>query len=234
MPTPEIVTRESWLKARRDLLDREKELTRLRDQVTRERQELPWVKVEKNYSFNSIDGTRSLAQLFGNQSQLIVQHFMFGENWDEGCPMCSFWADNHDAMMVHLSQRDVSLVAVSRGPIEKLLAYKQRMGWQFEWVSSSDSTFNFDFQVSFTPDILESGQASYNYRPFAGQMEEMPGFSVFLKDEDGTVYHTYSLFSRGLDALNPAYQFLDLLPRGRNEGELPYPMSWVRRHDSYQ
>jgi len=234
MTTPDIVTRESWVKARKNLLNREKELTRLRDQVTRERQELPWVKVEQNYTFNSADGTRSLAQLFGNRSQLIVQHFMFGVSWDEGCPMCSFWADYHDAMMVHLNQRDVSLVAVSRGPVDKLGAYKQRMGWQFEWVSSSDSTFNFDFQVSFPADILESGQAYYNYHPVAEPMEELPGFSVFAKDNDGAIYHTYSLYSRGLDALNPAYQYLDLLPRGRDEGELPFPMSWVRRHDSYQ
>ncbi len=229
-----VVSRADWIAERLDLLRKEKELTRLRDETSANRRELPWVLVEKDYVFEGPEGPVSLADLFDGRSQLIVQHFMFGPDWEEGCPMCSFWADNYDPTTIHLNQRDVTMVAISRGPFEKLQAYRERMGWSFLWVSSRENEFNFDFNVSFEAEQLEKGEVTYNYRDGGTSMQEAPGFSVFCKADDGTIYHTYSVYSRGLDPLNSAYQYLDLVPKGRDEAELPYGMAWVRRHDRYE
>ncbi len=229
-----VVSRADWIAQRLDLLKKEKELTRLRDETSANRRELPWVLVEEDYVFEGPDGPVSLADLFDGRSQLIVQHFMFGPDWEEGCPMCSFWADNYDPTTIHLNQRDVTMVAISRGPFEKLQAYRERMGWSFLWVSSRENEFNFDFNVSFEAEQLEKGEVTYNYRDGGTSMQEAPGFSVFYKADDGTIYHTYSVYSRGLDPLNSAYQYLDLVPKGRDEAELPYGMAWVRRHDRYE
>ena len=232
MQTPRpTASRSEWLEARVRLLGREKELTRLRDQISRERRQLPWVPVTADYRFDGPNGELSLAGLFGESSQLLVYHFMFGPTWEEGCPSCSFWADNFDGIGVHLAHRDVALVAVSRAPFQKLEAYRRRMGWRFPWYSSANSTFNLDFNVSFTPEQQRNG-ATYNFAPAANIEDEMPGLSAFVK-EDGAIYHTYSAYARGLDAFNGAYQLLDLAPRGRDEDGLPYTMAWLRRHDQY-
>ena len=228
------VSREEWIEARKELLVREKELTRLRDRLSEQRRELPWLEVVKDYVFQGPDGEATLADLFDGRSQLIVQHFMFGPEWQEGCPSCSFWADNYDPIIVHLHQRDVSLVSVSRAPIAQLQAYRERMGWSFLWVSSLENDFNFDYHVSFTPEEQESGESYYNYGTARFPSEEAPGFSVFYKGEDGRIFHTYSVYSRGLDPLNSAYQYLDLVPKGRDEEGLPYGMAWLRRHDQYE
>ena len=227
-----IVSNEEWLAARKGFLAKEKEFTRLRDELSRQRRELPWVKVEKTYVFDGPNGKESLSDLFAGRGQLIVYHFMFGPDWNEGCPSCSFWADNYDGIVVHLQHRDVSLVAISRAPLEKLEAYKKRMGWSFEWVSSFHNDFNRDYQVSFTP--KEQKTAVYNYKPEGFGSSEAPGISVFAKGEDGQIFHTYSCYARGLDAFNGAYQLLDIVPKGRDEQGLPYPMAWVRRHDKYE
>lgn len=227
-----IVSNEEWLAARKGFLAKEKEFTRLRDELSRQRRELPWVKVEKTYVFDGPNGKESLSDLFAGRGQLIVYHFMFGPDWNEGCPSCSFWADNYDGIVVHLQHRDVSLVAISRAPLEKLEAYKKRMGWSFEWVSSFHNDFNRDYQVSFTPE--EQKTAVYNYKPEGFGSSEAPGISVFAKGEDGQIFHTYSCYARGLDAFNGAYQLLDIVPKGRDEQGLPYPMAWVRRHDKYE
>lgn len=231
MASPHDVSRQEWLERRRALLEREKRLTRLRDEVARERRALPRVRVVEAYRFEGPEGARTLQELFAGRAQLLVYHFMFGPEWTAGCPSCSFWADGFDGMAPHLAARDATLVAVSRAPYAALARYRQRMGWRFGWYSSAGSSFNFDYGVSFTPEQVESG-AEYNYRP-AQVLEELPGLSVFTQDDDGAVYHTYSVYSRGLDALNATYQHLDLLPRGRDEAELPWPMAWVRRHDEY-
>jgi predicted dithiol-disulfide oxidoreductase (DUF899 family) len=216
--------------ARLDLLAREKELNRLRDELAAERRQLPWVRLEKSYEFDGPDGRLSMLDLFGDRSQLIVCHFMLGPGWVEGCPICSFWADSYDGTQVHLAARDAALVAVSRAPFAEIEAYRQRMGWSFRWVSSAPSDFNFDFGVSSTP---EHRAAEYNFRPVAEPMEESPGLSVFARDDAGQVFHTYSAYSRGLDPVNAAYQLLDLTPKGRDEQDLPWTMAWLRRHDSY-
>jgi predicted dithiol-disulfide oxidoreductase (DUF899 family) len=227
-----VVDRETWLGARLELLDREKELTRLRDELSRQRRALPWVRIEKPYVFATPDGSRSLAELFDGRRQLVVYHFMYGPEWDEGCPSCSFWADSYDGIGVHLAHRDTTLIAVSRAPLKQLLAYRARMGWSFPWVSSLGSDFNIDFHVSFTEEQRQQG-ATYNFAPADSPGEEAPGLSVFARDDDGAVYHTYSCYARGLDPFNSAYQLLDLTPLGRNEDQLPWSMAWLRRHDQY-
>lgn len=228
-----IVSHDEWLMARRAHLTREKELTRLRDQLSAERRQLPWVKVEKNYVFDSPSGSRTLDELFAGQSQLILYHFMFGPGWEEGCKSCSFLADHLDGARVHLAQRDVALAVVSRAPLPDLLAFRQRMGWQFPWYSSFGSDFNLDFHVSFTPDEMAAGKVNYNYGLTEFPVEEGPGLSVFYKDDSGNIYHTYSTYARGLDILLGAYNFLDLVPKGRDEDGLSFTMDWVRHHDRY-
>jgi predicted dithiol-disulfide oxidoreductase (DUF899 family) len=229
-----VISREEWLDARRELLAKEKEFTRLRDQLSQARQELPWVKVEKDYLFDGPNGKETLSDLFEGRSQLIIYHFMYGPDWEEGCPSCSFWADNFNGTGIHLSHRDITLIAVSRAPLDQLEAYKARMGWSFKWVSSLGNDFNFDYQVSFIPDQLEKGEMIYNYRPGGFSGEEAPGISIFYKNEQGEVFHTYSCYSRGLDMLNGAYHYMDLAPKGRDEDALSYTMAWLRRHDQYE
>jgi predicted dithiol-disulfide oxidoreductase (DUF899 family) len=229
--THRVGTREEWLAASRTLLEREKEHSRAGDRLALLRRELPWVPVVKEYTFATDDGPRTLAELFDGRSQLLVKHFMFGPDADEGCQSCSLTADHFDGALPHLNSRDVTLVSVSRGPLEKLNAYKRRMGWRFPWVSSLDSDFNYDFGVSFTPEQRAAG-ADYNFRPVANPSAELPGMSAFAL-QDGVVHHTYSSYARGADSMISAYQLLDRTPKGRNENDLPYPMAWVRRHDEY-
>ena len=227
-----VVSREQWLAARRELLAEEKKLTRARDELSHRRRELPWVKVDKPYVFEAPEGKQTLFDLFAGRSQLLVYHFMFGPEWPEGCPSCSFWADNYDGTIVHLNHRDVTFVVVSRAPLDRLEAYRARMGWRFKWVSSLGSDFNHDYHVSFTPQEMQS-EVEYNYGRTKFPSEEAPGLSVFFRDEDGSVFHTYSCYARGLDMLNGAYHHLDLVPKGRDEAGLPWSMAWLRRHDSY-
>ena len=231
MQPHKVVTREEWLLARQHHLKREKEFTQLRDRLSAERRELPWVKVDKNYIFDGSAGKQSLADLFDGRSQLIVYHFMFGPEWEAGCPHCSHWADNFNAIIVHLNQRDVSMVAISRAPYSKLAAYRKRMGWTFQWISSFETDFNFDYHVSFTPQEVTAKQALYNFSRQDPFVSEREGVSVFFKDDDGIVFHTYSTFARGIDMLSMDYNYLDLVPKGRDEaGRGPF---WVRRHDEY-
>lgn len=232
MVSPEIATREEWRTRRLALLAKEKELSRLRDELSRERRELPWVRVDQEYVFDTVGGPRTLAELFGSKRQLLVYHFMFGTDWTEGCPICSYWIDSFDGVAIHMAHRDVELVAVSRAPLERLQDYRTRMGWGIPWVSSLGNSFNFDFGVSFSEEQQAHG-AEYNFASVARPNDELPGVSVFARDGDGAVYHTYSCYSRGLDALNSAYQLLDLVPKGRDEQALPWPMAWLRRHDAY-
>jgi predicted dithiol-disulfide oxidoreductase (DUF899 family) len=216
--------------ARKKLLVKEKALTRLADKLSKERRALPWETVTKDYVFEGLNGRESLAQLFDGRSQLVVYHFMFGPDWDAGCPHCSRWADNFNGVIVHLNQRDVTMIAVSRAPYEKLAAYRQRMGWNFKWVSSFGSDFNFDFHVSFTPEEMKN-KAFYNFKLQNPDAPEREGVSVFYKDPKGKVYRTYSTFARGIEALNLDYKYLDIVPKGRDEaGRGPF---WVRRHDEY-
>jgi predicted dithiol-disulfide oxidoreductase (DUF899 family) len=226
-----IVSRDAWIAARKALLAKEKEFTRQRDRLSAERRELPWVQVDKEYVFDGPNGKETLANLFGGSGQLLVYHFMFGPDWEEGCPSCSFWADNYNGIVIHLKQRDVSLVAVSRAPLAKLDAYRRRMRWSFKWVSSLGNDFNRDYHVSFTPE--EQGAAYYNFEERGFPSTEAPGISVFAKNDNGAIFHTYSCYARGLDMLNGAYHLLDLVPKGRDEEGSPHPMSWVRRHDRY-
>jgi predicted dithiol-disulfide oxidoreductase (DUF899 family) len=228
-----VVSNEEWLGARKDFLAKEKEFTRLRDELSRQRRELPWVKVDKTYVFDGPNGEESLSDLFAGRGQLIVHHFMFGPDWKEGCPSCSFWADNYEGIVPHLQNRDVSLVAISRAPLDKLEAYKRRMGWTFKWLSSLGNDFNHDFAVSFTEEERKQGANNYNFATTRFSGEEAPGASVFTRGDDGGIYRAYSCYARGLDMLNGAYHHLDLVPKGRNEQGLPYPMAWVRRHDKY-
>jgi len=229
-----VVSRQEWLAARTAFLEKEKQFTRQRDQLSRERRQLPWVEVDKPYAFAGPRGVQPLAALFGKQSQLIVYHFMFAPEWDEGCPHCSFWADNFDGIDVHLRQRDVSFVAVSRAPLAKIEAFKRRMGWRFPWVSSAPGDFNRDYHVSFTPDELENGTAVYNYTKQEADMTDREGISCFYQDPRGRVFHTYSCYARGIDMVNGAYHFLDLAPKGRDEAGLEFSQAWVRHHDRYQ
>lgn len=236
MTAPHIVSREEWIEARKQLLEKEKALTRQRDQVNAELRQLPWVKVDKEYTFDSTEGKKTLSDLFGGKSQLIVQHFMFGPDWDEGCVGCSFAVDHVEAAYQHVKHHDLTYVLVSRGPLDKLQAYKKRLGWTLEWVSSLHSDFNFDFDVSFTPEEIREGRAIYNFRAVDPEMAgddiaELPGISVFYRDESGDIYHTYSSYARGGEEILGAYMLLDATPKGRNEGSA---MEWVRRHDEYE
>ena len=229
-----VVSKADWLTARKGLLAKEKEFTRLRDELSRERRELPWEKVEKQYTFQGPKGKETLSDLFDGRSQLIVYHFMLGPGWKEGCPSCSFLADHFNPSVVHLAQRDVTFLAVSRAPLPEIEAFKKRMGWSFKWVSSSGSDFNFDYHVSFTKEQLAKGDAVYNFEKQNATGEELPGASVFYKDDSGEIFHSYSTYSRGLDIFIGAYNFLDITPKGRNEEGLSRGMAWVRHHDRYQ
>jgi predicted dithiol-disulfide oxidoreductase (DUF899 family) len=233
MEHPRVVSRAEWLEARKDLLAKEKDLSRRRDAVSAERRELPWVRVEKQYVFDAPGGRETLADLFAGRSQLIVYHFMFGPGWEQGCPSCSLIADHMDGAAVHLAQRDVTLVVVSRAPLPEIDAFKRRMGWRFKWVSSYGTDFNRDFHVSFTKEELAAGKVTYNYGVGNFPSEEAPGASVFYRDAAGAVFHTYSSYARGLDILIGAYNYLDLVPKGRDEAGLPHSMAWVRHHDRY-
>ena len=226
-----IVSQDEWIKERKGLLEEEKEFTRLRDKLAKKRMSLPWVKVEKEYQFDSEDGKKSLSDLFNGKSQLIIYHFMYGPDWgDEGCKSCSFWADNFNQIIIHLQQRDINMLCVSRGPLEKFLPFKRKMGWTFEWVSSHGSTFNKDFHVTTFSDF----GSEYNYESrLTTNEQEWPGISVFYKGEDGNIYHTYSTYARGLEDLNLVYRYLDIVPKGRDEEGLTYGMEWVKHHYKY-
>jgi len=230
LDTDKIVSQDEWLEARKHLLTQEKEFTRLRDRLSQQRRELPWVKVEKHYVFAGPRGKETLTDLFEGRSQLVVYHFMFAPDWEEGCGSCWFWADGFNGIGVHVNHRDVTLVAISRAPIEKLEAFKRRMGWNFKWLSSGNNDFNYDYQVSFTPEALEN-EVEYNYGKQKTDTSDLPGVSVFYRDREGNIFHTYSAYSRGIDILNPAYNYLDLVPKGRDEAELEWPMAWLRYHD---
>jgi predicted dithiol-disulfide oxidoreductase (DUF899 family) len=227
-----VVSTEEWVAARKRLLAREKEFTRLRDQLSRERRELPWERVGKQYVFDTLDGRQTLSELFEGRSQLVVYHFMFGPNWEQACKSCSFWADNFNGIVVHLKHRDVAMIAVSRAPLEKIEAYRKRMGWGFKWASSYSNEFNRDFHVSFTPEEMK-GPVDYNYTQQKFPSDEAAGISVFYKDEKSGVFHTYACYSRGLDMLNGAYHYLDIVPKGRDEDGLPHTAAWLKRHDEY-
>lgn len=229
-----VVSRDRWVVERKALLAREKELTRMRDQIARERRALPWVRIEKKYVFDTPDGRRTLAELFEGRRQLLVQHFMFIPGWEQGCKSCSYMADHNDGANMHLAQRDVTLLAISRAPLADIERFRQRMGWQFKWVSSHDSDFNRDFGVTFTPEEMASGEVHYNYvmQPFP--QEEAPGISVFYKDDAGDIFHTYSTYGRGVEVMMGTYNLLDLTPKGRDEDHLSHTMEWVRHHDRYE
>jgi predicted dithiol-disulfide oxidoreductase (DUF899 family) len=226
-----VVSRKEWLAARTALLKKEKKFTRLRDQLSKERRLLPWVKVDKDYVFDGPPGQETLSELFDGRSQLIVYHFMFGPDWDAGCKHCSFWADNFDRIIVHLNHRDVTMVAASRAAYRKLESYKKRMGWDFKWVSSGNTDFNFDYHVSFTPEEEAKKRAFFNYKMQDPDSSDREGTSVFFKDAKGNVFHTYSTYARGIDMVNAAYHYLDLVPKGRDEGKSG--PSWLCRHDEY-
>ena len=227
----QVVSKDQWIAARKRLLAKEKEFTLLREDLSRERRDLPWERVDKRYMFDTDTGQQSLVDLFEGRHQLVVYHFMFAPEWETGCKSCSFWADNFNGIVAHLKQRDVSFVAVSRAPVAKLRAFSQRMGWEFKWVSSGNSDFNYDHQVSFTEQQLQ-GPVTYNYAEQRFPVTDAPGVSVFVRDGD-SVFHTYSSFGRGIDMLNTAYHYLDLVPKGRDEAGLPHTMAWVKLHDQY-
>jgi len=228
-----IASRAEWLVARRDLLTREKELTQLRDEVSRHRRELPWVKIDKDYVFDGPKGKETLVELFDGRNQLVVYHFMLGPGWEEGCKSCSYLADHFEGANWHLPHRDVTFVVVSRAPLSEIEPFKKRMGWRFKWVSSHGNDFNFDYHVSATEDEQAKEKMYYNYKTQELMSEEMPGLSVFYKDENGDVFHTYSTYARGLDILVGTYNFLDLVPKGRDEDHLDFTMDWIRHHDRY-
>jgi predicted dithiol-disulfide oxidoreductase (DUF899 family) len=229
-----VVSHKEWLSARSKFLSQEKEFTRVRDELSRQRRALPWEKVEERYEFDSGRGKVTLADLFDGRSQLVIYHFMFGPGWQQGCPSCSFVADHFDGASVHLAHRDTALAVVSRAPLADIEAFQKRMGWKFPWVSSFSGAFNFDYHVSFTPEEKASGKVAYNYSVCEFPSEEAPGASVFAKDAAGEVFHTYSTYGRGLDILMGTYNLLDLVPKGRDEDELSFSMSWVRHHDRYE
>jgi predicted dithiol-disulfide oxidoreductase (DUF899 family) len=233
MTQHQVVGHEEWIAARKRFLAKEKEFTHLRDTLSRERRELPWEQVTKEYVFEGDNGRETLAELFGKRSQLIVYHFMYDPDWDIGCKSCSFWADNFNGIVPHLAQRDVALVAVSRAPLPKLKAQAGRFGWTFKWASSFGSDFNFDYNVSFSPETLRRGEGLYNYAMQKVTGSELPGISVFFKD-GGQIFHSYSTYGRGLDMLNTAYHYLDLAPKGRDENGLPHPMAWVKHRIAYE
>jgi predicted dithiol-disulfide oxidoreductase (DUF899 family) len=229
-----VVSHEEWLAARTALLAKEKEFTRLRDELSQQRRALPWEKVDKEYIFEGSRGRQTLAELFEGRSQLVMYQFMFSPEWDEGCLHCSFWADSFNGTAVHLRQRDVTFLAVSRAPMAKIEAFKKRMGWDFTWVSSFGSDFNYDYQASFRPEEVQAGRAFYNYTVMDPYDADREGISVFCRHDSGAVYHTYSCYARGIDMVNAAYQILDLTPKGRDEEGLPGPQDWVRHHDRYE
>ncbi|AMO22343.1 thioredoxin family protein [Ramlibacter solisilvae] len=228
-----VVSDERWIEERKKLLAREKELTHLRDELADARRALPWRRITRDYMFDAPEGRRSLASLFEGRRQLIVQHFMFGPGWEQGCPSCSFMADHTDGLNIHLAHRDITFVAISRAPLADIQRFRRRMGWQFYWVSSHGSDFNRDFCVSFTPEELASGEVYYNYGKGPFPAEEAPGVSVFYRDDAGEVFHTYSTFGRGVEVMMGAYMLMDLTPKGRDERDTPYKMEWVRHHDRY-
>jgi predicted dithiol-disulfide oxidoreductase (DUF899 family) len=229
-----VVTPDTWLKARLELLAKEKEFTRLRDQLSQQRRELPWERVEKQYVFEGSKGSETLAELFESRSQLVVYHFMFAPDWEAGCKHCSWWADNFERNIVHLNHRGVTMVAISHAPLHKLEAFKKRMGWTFKWLSAANNDFNYDYHVSFRPAEAAKGESCHNYRQKKSSMSEVAGVSVFYKDPRGPIFHTYSCYERGLDMLNTGYHLLDLVPRGRDEDGLAFPQAWVRYRDSYE
>jgi predicted dithiol-disulfide oxidoreductase (DUF899 family) len=233
MASHRILPHDQWIEARKVLLEKEKAFTRARDVLTNQRLALPWEKVEKTYTFHGPDGEETLPDLFDGRSQLIVYHFMYGPSWEEGCKSCSFLADHFDPAIVHLNARDVSMVAVSRAPFEEFEPYRKRMGWSFKWLSSSGTDFNDDYHVSFSQDEIDNNKAYHNYKTQGFSSTEAPGASVFYKDDTGEVYHTYSVYERGLDMFIAAYHYLDIVPKGRNEEGLSYTMEWLRRHDEY-
>jgi len=229
-----VVSHEEWLVARTALLAKEKAFTRLRDELSQQRRALPWEKVDKQYVFDGPNGKETLAELFENSSQLVVYHFMFPPEDDDGCPHCSFWADTFNGSSVHLPHRDVSFVAISRAPLAKIEPFKKRMGWSFKWLSSFHTDYNFDYQASFTPEEAHTRTVFYNYaRTDLGSLDR-EGISVFYKDKSGSVFHTYSCYARGIDMMNATYQYLDLVPKGRGEAGHEDPQDWVRYHDRYQ
>lgn len=227
-----VVSQDAWLAARRALLAEEKALTRRREALAAARRDLPWVRVDKAYRFTGPDGSLGLGDLFGGRTQLIVQHFMFGPDWEAGCPSCSLMADHVGGTLPHLAQRDIAFVAVSRAPIAKIDAYRNRMGWSFPWVSSEGSDFNFDYGVSFTPEQIDAGDIFYNFAKSGWGMEEMPGISVFRRD-GGAVFHTYSTYGRGLEDFIGTYDYFDITPRGRDETGMGNMGDWAKRHDEY-
>ena len=226
-----VVSRETWIVERKALLAREKALTRLRDEIAQARRALPWVRIEQSYVFDTPSGQQTLTDLFAGRRQLLVQHFMLAPGWEEGCASCSFMADHTDGMTVHLANRDVTMLAISRAPLAEIERFRQRMGWQFRWVSSHGSEFNHDFGVTFTPEEIAAGEVYYNYTQRPG--EEMPGISVFYQDDAGEVFHTYSTYGRGVEVMMGAYNLLDLTPKGRNELDVSHRMEWLRHHDRY-
>ncbi len=231
--THKIVSEEEWISARKELLKKEKEAFRLNDELSAERRKLPWVKITKNYLFDSPGGKVTLSDLFAGRTQLIIQHFMFAPDWQEGCPSCSFMADHTAGMLPHLAARDVAMVAVSRAPLAKIEAFKKRMGWPFDWVSSYGGDFNHDFHVSFTDEEIARGKVNYNFTMQEFPSSEAPGISVFYKDANGDVFHTYSTYGRGVEVVMGTYRILDMVPKGRDEDDLSFPMAWIRYHDRY-
>jgi predicted dithiol-disulfide oxidoreductase (DUF899 family) len=229
-----VVSRDRWIAERKALLAREKELTQLRDQIARERRALPWVRLDQDYVFDTLAGARKLSELFRGRRQLLVQHFMFGPGWEQGCKSCSFMAAHLDGISVHLAQRDIAVLAVSRAPLAEIERFRQRMGWKFAWVSAHGNDFNRDFHVSFTPEQRSRGEVDYNYHLTAFPQDEAPGISIFCKDDAGEVFHTYSTFGRGVEVMMGAYSLIDLTPKGRDEQDLSHGMEWVRHHDRYE
>ena len=228
-----VVSEKEWVKARKQLLAKEKKFSKLRDELNKERRALPWVKIGKEYVFEGPDGKETLADLFGDKSQLVVYHFMFGPGWGDGCPHCSFWADHYDSVTRHIGARDTTLVVISRAPLKEITPFKKRMGWQFKWVSSNATDFNFDLNASFTPEQIKNGTAIYNYAPLDMDIDEREGASAFYKDSKGDIYHTYSTYARGIDLLNTTYNFIDLTAKGRDE-DPEHSQDWVRYHDEYE
>jgi predicted dithiol-disulfide oxidoreductase (DUF899 family) len=233
MNRPRIASQPEWLALRKQLLEKEKQLTHLHDELARERQALPWVRVDKSYQFQGPNGKLSLSELFGQKSQLLVYHFMFGPGWREGCPSCSLFSDQFDGLTAHLAARDVALAAISRAPYSEIAPFKARMGWRFPWVSSFDTDFNRDYHVYFSKEEVNSGTSYYNFGPNGFPSEEGPGISVFAKDSEGQLFHTYSTYARGPEDMMSLYRLLDIVPKGRDEEGLPWPMAWVRHHDRY-
>jgi predicted dithiol-disulfide oxidoreductase (DUF899 family) len=227
-----VVSPKEWLVARKKLLLQEKKFSKLRDALARQRRQLPWVKLEKEYVFDGPQGKESLADLFCGKSQLLIYHYMFSPDWDEGCEHCAFWADHFDGVNLHIGARDTAFAVISRAPLKKITSFKKRMGWKFKWLSSFNTDFNFDFNVSFTPDQLASGTAIYNYAPMELNIDEREGASAFYRDKNDALYHTYSTYERGIDLLNTTYNFLDLTAKGRDENP-DHSQDWVRYHDEY-